>query len=330
MKTYCTTIILLVSVFLFFSCSGMTDRKSFTVATWNVQTFFDGKKDGCEYSQFLKNDRWNKEIYIERLKRLAASVKKIDADVIVLEELENKKNLYDLYNFLAGEWDSSKVYRWACFAKEESGAIGCGVLSRFPLYNMSVHSADIQSENEGQPSLRPLICVDVKIKDSEVTLAVNHWKSMFGGEEVTEKWRNRQESILEAAVSRNLLCKKNVIALGDFNRDLENFRFDRNTDSVLLRQYKSLALSEEGTFVKTAWSHNGSLTEPGSYFYKEEWSRIDNIFYAGSLNLKNFEPVCGEWCDKKTSFPKAFKLFNLIFYLYHLTLKAEFSIIDKL
>ena len=29
------------------------------IANWNLQTFFDGKKDGCEYKEYQKSSDWN-------------------------------------------------------------------------------------------------------------------------------------------------------------------------------------------------------------------------------------------------------------------------------
>ncbi|MCR5217541.1 endonuclease/exonuclease/phosphatase family protein [Treponema sp.] len=303
-----------------------------SVLTWNLQTFFDGKKDGCEYSQFLSEKYWGRDLYQKRLKRLTSSLKELNCDILVMEEVENEGVLYDIYNFMAGEWDSSRVYKWACFAKEEYGAIGIGILSRYPLENMKLHCLDILSEEKAQPSMRPLLEVDVKTKKGSLTLIANHWKSMKGGKEESEVWRKREEGLLEGIVRKCLENNKRVIALGDFNRSLEDFASGGSGagsgiggEGVLLRPYRNPAILPEGTFVKSCWYFDYGEENKGSYFYKDEWSRIDNIFYGGDLRLEYFAAESkGDWCDKKTSVPQAFTLWNGSGYSDHLPLKAEF------
>ena len=81
-----------------------------SVANWNVQTFFDSTTEGCEYDEFVKSKTWGQESYTERLKRLCQVIKSLDADVFVMEEIENEEVLHDLSNFLAGEWNQKKIY----------------------------------------------------------------------------------------------------------------------------------------------------------------------------------------------------------------------------
>ena len=101
------------------------NRDKVKIANWNVQTFFDANNDGTEYSEFAKSKTWGEEMYKERLKRLCSVIKKLDADIFIMEELENSNVLFDISNFLAGEWNPRKIYRYACFSKNEGGAIGC-------------------------------------------------------------------------------------------------------------------------------------------------------------------------------------------------------------
>ena len=74
-----------------------------SVVNWNVQTFFDANKDGCEYTEFQKSSDWNKEKYQERVKRLAQVISTLDADIYVFEEIENENVLQDISNELSGK-----------------------------------------------------------------------------------------------------------------------------------------------------------------------------------------------------------------------------------
>lgn len=291
------------------------------IVNWNVQTFFDYQTDGSEYSEFVTSATWGKEMYVVRLERLCKSIKELDADIIVMEEIENQQVIHDISNFLQGEWDPKKTYPYACFAKDEDCSIGCGILSRVPLQNMTIHSLDIRSEDSSMPRMRPIIQVDAICGTSSVTLLVNHWKSKSGGEEITEVWRNREEGVLFKCLKGLSKTNRCVVALGDFNRDINDFCLVGNTGNVMIRNWAKGNLSDyEGIEMKSPWFfEDGSFVEPGSYFFNGEWSRIDNIFCMGKTHILNFYPETeGPWCNATTSIPIKYSLFNGTGYSDHL------------
>ena len=293
-----------------------------SVANWNVQTFFDSTTEGCEYDEFVKSKTWGQESYTERLKRLCQVIKSLDADVFVMEEIENEEVLHDLSNFLAGEWNQKKIYSYACFAKESGSSIGCAVLSRLPIKNLRLHSLDIRTQNGTMPRMRPLMQVEVCKGSSSLTLFINHWKSMSGGEAVTEKWRNAQEAVLSQYVGECVGKGKAVFCCGDFNRDVSKFKKGSDGGIILLRTSNCGELEERGTEVFSPWYDSSeNLIEPGSYYYNGEWSRIDNIFYAGNAEVENFAPrTDGPWCEEDSNVPKKYKIWNGTGYSDHLPL----------
>ena len=325
-------------------------KDGLTIVNWNVQTFFDAVTDGHEYSEFITNKKWNREMYTERLKKLCSVIKQCDADIFVMQELENNAQLFDVFNFLAGEWNSSKVYRWSCFAKTPGTSIGCGVLSRVPLSDLKVHGLDVRTAGK-QPGLRPLIEVTVSDSEKEFVLFVNHWKSKSGGAVQSEPWRNREESVLAEKMSAAAAKGKRIIACGDFNRDINDFYMEENgaqkmesgvqkmesgvqkmesgaqKNTVRLR-FLSRIGSSSGSFsdsffkVVSPWFKDGVLVEPGSYFFRGEWSRIDNFFTDEKTHVKKFEPlVCGSWCYAETHIPRKFTLHNGSGWSDHLPVK---------
>lgn len=296
------------------------------VANWNVQTFFDSVTIGNEYSEFVGSKRWCREAYIERLKRLCSVIVSIDADIFVMEEIENENVVYDISNFLAGQWDGDKVYTDACFAKEDGSSIGCAVLSRVPLEGLTVHSLDVRTEENDMPRMRPLMEVKAVAARGELVLIVNHWKSKSGGEEETEIWRNREEGILAELVRNAVSAGKSVLAVGDFNRDIRDFCLT-SRKSVLLRFWKDGTLGDRGVEVFSPWFMSGNkLVHPGSYYYKDEWSRIDHFFSAGNAEIMDFYPaVEGEWCDSKTFVPNRYQIWDGTGYSDHLPVVAVVS-----
>lgn len=283
------------------SCSLVEGKKnagvnSVKVLNWNLQTFFDGNFNGNEYSEFSSGAAgWNKEKYDVRLERLSEVVKSVDPDIFVMQELESEDQLYDIFNRLCSNFSLSKNYGYGCFFKEEGGAIGCGVLSRYPLFGKSVHSLDIRSEEESQPSMRPLLKVFVNVNDRPLLLLINHWKSKSGGEEKSEVWRNYQEAVLAETFVRCAEEKIPAAACGDFNRDILEFR--KIAGRKL--QFNVELNGENPAQVYSPWyDSGGNLLEPGSYFYNGNWERIDHFFAGSGVSLCDFKVENkGSWAN---------------------------------
>lgn len=302
------------------------------LVSWNVETFFDAVTSGDEYKEFRSSSKWNEASYKKRLSKLVKAIKILDADVLVLIELENKEILYDISNMMQDlSFKRNKMYKFSCFAKNSGSAIGCGILSRFELKNLSVHNVCVK-EKASQPDMRPVMRVVCSSGENDFVLYVNHWKSMSGGKLKTENWRNWQESVLSALIFRDLAAgTKNIVACGDFNRDLFDFSFARKDFSSAPQFFLRHFISEKGisdykTEVYSAWFSNGECAEPGSYFYKGNWSRIDNIFTQGSLVVKNFSAVQNElWCTDE-GFPEKYSVFYGSGFSDHLPLECVFEV----
>ncbi len=289
-----------------------------SVAEWNVQTFFDARKDGTEYAEFTKSKYWGEDAYTARLRRLSAALKKLDAEVVVLEEIESEKVLYDLANFLAGDWNFSRHYVYGCFSKLPGSAIGCAVLSRYPLENLRAHALELRGEAP-MPKMRPLMCVDICKKGRRLTLLVNHWKSKSGGG--GEQWRLWQEKVL--AVHLETAARSGAaLACGDFNKDIGEFRRE-NEGTVLLHGL----WTDKDISVRSPWyGSDGSLVEPGSYCFHGEWSRIDGFFSAGDIAITSFAPqMQGEWCNAQTHEPYRYQIWNGSGFSDHLPLRCTVS-----
>lgn len=328
----------LLSGLLIISCeNSCTDEKSeITFSCWNVQTFFDAVNDGCEYSDFRKSKYWNKEAYSERLKRLARVIKELDCDVFVLEEIENEAVIVDVKNQLAGNsWNLKKDWKYSCFAKEAGAAIGCGIFSRLPLSDVRIHSMDVRSELKEQPSLRPILQVCVNSGERQLFLFVNHWKSKSGSESESDVWRIWQENLL---TERVISLEKNydfyksygsdlaVIMCGDFNKDISEFEVcadsSKGIENVILNGHEGICLK-----VYSPWlSSDGNFcSEIGSYWYKNNWERIDHIFSYGAASISEFQVFAKEpWANEK-GIPIPYKIYTGNGYSDHLPLKCKVS-----
>ncbi|MDE5899253.1 MAG: endonuclease/exonuclease/phosphatase family protein [Treponemataceae bacterium] len=333
----------------FCCCSCGAEGAAVSVVNWNVQTFFDAVNDGCEYSEFQKSG-WNEQLYSARLDRLCDSIKKMDADIFVFEEIENGGVLYDIANRLAG-LHRSRPWKYACFSKNQNEAIGCAVLSRVPIRKATVHALAVSSEAAAQPAMRPVMKVILEAGGGrELALFVNHWKSKSGGAAKSEVWRNWQESLLASLIARTLSENSGaaVLACGDFNRDILEFKAlpaagmggtggadggPSAVPNVALRLRTDFpgrnAAGAAGFYdsgevaVHSPWFSEGGLVPPGSYYYQDEWSRIDHFFAAGGAAIASFSPQAdGGWCGAD-GVPWRFTMYNGRGYSDHLPIRCS-------
>lgn len=246
-----------------------------SVGTWNMQTFFDARTQGTEYSDF-KGERWSEDAYKERVLKAASALKKIDCDLIVLEEVENEGVLFDLYNELCTGFSLKKPYKYACFEREEGASFGVALLSRYEILSVKSHSVDVRPFSSRR-STRPILESRVKIKKDCVTVFSNHWKSRLGGGNVV---RAVQEKALALSCSRCIGDGEKVIACGDFNSDISEFSSLEN--AVSLRSY-----GENTTKMRSVWLSFPEV-ESGSYFFRGKWERIDHIFFSPNLECLSF------------------------------------------
>lgn len=297
-------------------------ERRISLACWNTQTFFDAEIDGTEYDEFRNFSKWSKEKYLKRLGRLCEVMTKLNTDIFVLEEIENAAVVQDIANQLAGKaWSQKNNWNYACFAKDDSAAIGCAVFSKYCIDEMKVHEIDVRTQKKTMPERRPVIEVSIDVGGTEITVVVNHWKSKSGGEEETEIWRDWQETVC-AGLMNNLGVSNGraIVFCGDFNRDVDDFclieKSDKNDENVLFRGLEGNAKVFSPWFNKS-----GSYsTDVGSYYYNDKWERIDHVFTAGTLRLSAFSPRAEEpWCFSDSK-PNAYKLYSGEGYSDHLPL----------
>ena len=303
-------------------------KVSLRVMNWNLQTFFDGVCDGNEYEQFRgANSSWSADKYEVRLDRLVEVLKALDADIVVMEELEKEEQLYDISNRLTGTFHFAKLYPYGAFAASKGSSIGCAVLSRCRIVDASVHALDIRGGDE-QPSMRPLLELQLCPREGAVLhLFVNHWKSKLG--EGSEIWRRQQEKVLASRMEKVVGLGGAALACGDFNADIGEFAllplkvqtglYEAN---ILLRD--SPGTDEGGVRVFNPWLlEDGSEREGGSYWYDGSWEKIDHFFCAGALQIVQFRSACeGRWVDADGR-PDKYKIWSGSGYSDHLPVVCE-------
>ena len=274
---------------------------------WNLQTFFDAVYDGNEYDEYKDaKSGWNEEKYNTRLERLASVIKTIDADVITFEELEKEEQLQDIANRLSGTFSSSEKYKKAFFAANSGSSLGCAVISRYPIGETSVHAIDY-----GTPkSTRPIVKFSVYKDDRTLTIFVNHWNSKRSdsSSNFSKICREKQQALLAKLMEEESDKNRAMIATGDFNMDISEF-----TVYTLEGADENILLDGDTDFpVYSPWIlSDGTYKLPGSYWYQNDWERIDHFFAAGNISIEDFcAEGSGEWVYPSNGHPYYYSLSN--------------------
>ena len=285
------------------------DESELSVVSWNLQTFFDAADSGTEYEDFIgKKSKWTEEKYKARLEKLCTFMKAVNADIFCFMEVENAAVVQDIANTLQVGVSGMK-WPYVCFARESGSSLGCAVFSRYEPQLLTVHSIDYKAavqlgafcgfsagDELTQPSMRPLMEVRFSFApvrfgaqnsnsnmgnggNGKLALFVAHWKSKSGGAKESEVWRNCQEAVLAKRIERALADGYNVVACGDFNRELSEFMYSRMEGCVDLRG------SFENVTVRSPWF---ASTANGSYCFQNVWNRIDHFFFAGDTECTFF------------------------------------------
>ena len=181
------------------------------IASYNVENLFDLKKDGYEYKEYIPNTKslWNSRNYKIKLNNTARVIKDINADIISLEEIESLKALKDLRYVLKNK---GLYYPYYKIADKKNTTTKVAILSKIPFaYNKEIYVGYSYK-------YRNILETKFKIKNTSFYIFTNHWKAKSGAESM----RIKSAKALMKRV-QELGLSKNIIILGDFNSDYEEY-----------------------------------------------------------------------------------------------------------
>lgn len=295
------------------SCGALSPMRDsagtrITVMTWNAQTFFDAVETGTEFDEFRGGaNGWNAERYGARLDRLRAVVELCGRrageepgsgpDIAVLEEIENEGVVRDICNRLS----QRTTYRYAAFVPPADGsAFGSAVLSRLPITGVTAHNVDPEPSGSAEPlALRPMLEVSLRLGEETLTVFAVHWKSKSGSDVApSERARLAQERLLADRIAALEVHDALWIACGDCNQRYDEF--------TLLGRYVNCW---DDWLEKCS---SGAVDGPaGSYYYRETWETIDNVFLPGDVwTVQDFMVVAEPPIADSDLLPKRFDAFS--------------------
>ena len=188
-------------VFLIFFAISLF-AKEFSVASYNVENFFNLEKDRSDYIEYIPNSKsnWSKKAFDLKLKNLTKVLKDLDSDIIALQEIESKELMKLLQKKLPN-------YKYHSFDKYKNSSVGVGFLSKFPIV-----SNDSINVKFSKKIYRPILESTFDIDGKELKIFNNHWPS----KRVPESYRIKYaKNLYDRVVS--LPKDYDYILLGDFN-----------------------------------------------------------------------------------------------------------------
>ena len=219
---------------------------------------------------------WTQEKYEARLAKVVQvllSYGNNGADIISLEELENKNVTEDLW---------SKYLKWRGyqhpihFESPSERGIDVAIISRFPLASSPIaHHVDLSGVDAG--STRDVLEATFQVGSGELLkVAANHWPSQNHTVEARIRAANVVKSIALKAQGEGA----SFISMGDFNtlpsetpNPIENYLADSNVKN-LARPLVDLVDYLKGY---------PNFPHKGSHFYQGEWNPLDRIMVSKNM-----------------------------------------------
>jgi exonuclease III len=194
----------LIKILFLFLITVTLNANTFSIASYNVENLFDLNKDGNEYSEFIPDTKanWNEENFNIKINNLTKVIKDLDADIIALQEIENRELMQLLLKKLPN-------YKYYSFIKYPDSAIGIGFLSKIKIKENK--NLDVKVRNK---IYRPILETTFVHENIEFKIFNNHWPSKASAESYRVKYaKNLQERV-------TLLPEDyDYILIGDFNSD---------------------------------------------------------------------------------------------------------------
>lgn len=266
----------------------------FTVAAYNVQNLFDLNKDGTEYERYIPNTHdWNNLTFDIKLENISNVIKALNADIIVLNEIENKNALAALRKRLFLKMAPYKY--WILGDKPNLSSVNSAILSKYPIIN----SKTIGIPKKDKFYTRNILEADILVNNDTLKVFALHWPSK----------RHKESSRIRVANQllkriKQLSPKTDYLLIGDLNsnyNEAETF-YTTNHDNVnsktAINHILGTAISSPGENLcfynpikKNSEKKNNHYnpwievaeTKRFSYIYNGNYNTLDHIIMSPAL-----------------------------------------------
>lgn len=254
-------------------------RRNFTIMSYNVENLFDTidnpQKFDEEFTPAGKKN-WNTQRYYKKLNNLARVIKSVNnqelPEIIGIVEAENKQVLEDL-----AKTNDLRTAHYQVILEESPDfrGIDCGLLYNPDQFKYLSHQTfKVVFPDNPKKTTRDVLYVKGKVKKDIVHIFVNHWSSRRGGEEKSKPNRvacaKTLKKVIDSVKAVNPDAK--IIALGDFNDEPTN---------KSIRQVLNATNNSANELVNIMYNYPNK--NQGSYYYRGNYSMIDNFIVSSSL-----------------------------------------------
>lgn len=239
------------------------NRKTMTLATYNVRNLFDGIQNPDKEPETAKP--------VKELQALSQSIHDTNPDVVALQEVESKSTLSQFRDRYLADMGYREV---VLIEAHDPRGIDVAVMSRFPVLNVKSHADltfPVPGQSQPQTFSRDLLQVQLQAPNHyRFTLFVTHLKSQHGGDTATLKRAAEVKQIhqlLNQFQTSN--PKDNFVLMGDFNA--------KPNAPELNPVLQGLGLTD--IILQDLGDHSGVYT----YHPQQYRSRIDFMMVSGSM-----------------------------------------------
>jgi len=244
----------------------------FKIASYNVENLFDMQRNGTEYEAYIpKKHNWTRVNFKKKLLNISEVICDVNADIIGLQEIENKNVLKALQKSLRS---IGCFYPYSSISKTKKSAIQVAILSKVPIQS----TQDIVVSRRW--GYRNILEVKYIIDNKVFYIYVNHWTSKHSPES------HRMVSG-RALVKRlkSLPKMSEYILLGDFNSDY--------------LEYKNMEAQHNDTQGKTAINHLLKTVINDKLIEEKNMRSKDFYHYNLWLELTTFQRWSHNFFGKK-------------------------------
>ncbi len=220
---------------------------SFTLATWNVKNFFDEKDDAA-----VKDDVLTAAQVQKKMQQLGAAIRGLDADVLVLQEVEKIDLLQRLNNTQLSKMKYKEV---RLLEGNDLRGIDVALLSRFEVLQYITNIYDtfpgVKDPNKNYGFSRDCVLAKLKLGPGrELRLLINHLRA--GGDYNSTRRREAQAQRVRVLADQVLKGnpQENLSVIGDLNDtpDTETIKLIRDKAPNLYDPLTLLQASLRKTF----------------------------------------------------------------------------------
>ena len=231
--------------------------------------------------QEWQDDRFRQKKFEESTQKVAAHLKKINADVLGLTEVGNASEVKLLVEELKKQGLDYQYWK-VCKSEDTGTGQHVAFLSKYELTdvipsfpNRGLYFTESDQDEIDETGISKGMKATIKFKDSPIHLFLLHLKSERGGED------SDQRRLMQAEIARRIMIpylqkEEHVVVMGDLNSE------KRHPALLTIRGFKDI----EAELVQTGDSYYFEDYETRwTYNYKGQKEQIDHILL--SLSLKN-------------------------------------------